>query len=199
MQGHPWGIACTFFFFSIKHAKKKIFELAARFFFFFSLCLLFICHCTGGLFTLLKRMRDPRDTALHAKFLSKGLEKEKGRSFQAFWNRGGLLLLLLCPMYVGPDAATALQVYLDPGLRRWVLLLRADQANISTGSVWGGLRCPKSWYWNSELLYHCRAPHSAHGISPGRLLSNWRWCFSFPAPPCWLFWMKSGMNSWMCH
>lgn len=51
------------------------------FFFFFSLCLLFICRCTGGLFTLLKRMRDPRDTALHAKFLWKGLEEEKGRNF----------------------------------------------------------------------------------------------------------------------
>lgn len=52
-------------------------------------------------------MRDPRDTALHAKFLWKGLEEEKGRNFWAFWNRGGLFLLLLCSMYVGPDAATA--------------------------------------------------------------------------------------------
>lgn len=74
---------------------------------FFLLLPLFICHCTGGLFTFLKRMRDPRDTALRAKFLWKGLEEEKGRNFQAFRNRGGLFLLLLCPMYVGPDAAAA--------------------------------------------------------------------------------------------
>lgn len=82
--GSPLGHSLHIFFFLIKHAKKKIFELAARFFFFFSLCLFFICHCTGGLFTLLKRVRDPRDTALHAKFLWKGLEEEKGRNFQAF-------------------------------------------------------------------------------------------------------------------
>lgn len=86
VQGHPWGIACTFFiliFFLIKHAEKKN-PSWQRGFFFFPLCLLFICRCTGGLFTLLKRMRDPRDTALHAKLLWKGLGEEKGRNFQAF-------------------------------------------------------------------------------------------------------------------
>lgn len=44
VQGHPWGIACTFFiliFFLIKHAEKKKSKLAARVFFLSSV---FVVH-----------------------------------------------------------------------------------------------------------------------------------------------------------
>lgn len=83
--GHGLHILIFFFFLKLNMLKKKIAKLAARFFLFsFPLCLLFICRCTGGLFTLLKRMRDPRDAALHAMLLWKGLGEEKGRNFQAF-------------------------------------------------------------------------------------------------------------------
>lgn len=83
--GSPLGhsLHILFFFFFQLNMPRKNLRVGSKVFFFFSLCLLFICRCTGGLFTLLKRMRDPRDTALHAKFLWKGLEKEKGRNFQA--------------------------------------------------------------------------------------------------------------------
>lgn len=75
MQGHPQGIACTFFFFEKLNMPKKNLQVGSETFFFLSspsVCLLFICRCTGGLFTLLKRMRDPRDAALHAKLLWRG-------------------------------------------------------------------------------------------------------------------------------
>lgn len=154
----------------------------------FPLCLLFICRCTGGLFTLLKRMRDPRDAALHAKLLWKGLGEEKGRNFQAFWNRAervcGLFLLLLCPMHVGSDVATA---YADiagpwtskmgPAVKGW----SGKSLQSEHGEAWETLRL------DVEALSSCQhrsAPHSACGIAAGRLLSNWRSCCCLPPPPC---------------